>query len=93
MPPKGCAAEVLDGSLEVHVLLKGVVDFSKEVARLQKEATQITGRLEKLKAKMSKPDYAARCPQATQDEEQGKVVAMEAELAALEGAMLQFKDA
>ena len=29
---------------QVHILLKGVVDFSKEAARLQKEATALEGR-------------------------------------------------
>ena len=28
----------------MHILLKGVVDFSKEAARLQKEATSLEGR-------------------------------------------------
>ena len=57
---RGCPAA------QVHVLLKGIVDFSKEVSRLQKEQGQIASRLEKLKAKMAKPDYASKCPVATQ---------------------------
>jgi len=91
-PPKGCATEVLDADLEVHVLLKGIVDFSKELTRMQKEVKVIGERLEKLKAKMAKPDYALRCPQATQDEEQAKAGAMEGELAAIAAAMAQFQD-
>jgi len=91
-PPRGCATEVLDASLEVHVLLKGIVDFSKEVSRLQKEQGQIASRLEKLKAKMAKPDYATKCPAATQEEESAKAKAAEAELAALESAIKQFQD-
>ena len=64
--PRGCATEVLDKDTEVNIFLKGVVDFSTEVVRLMKELTGITGRLDKLKVKMSAPDYAAKCPAATQ---------------------------
>jgi len=89
-PPRGCATEILSRSLEVHILLKGVVDFSKEITRLQKEMAQIKGRLEKLKAKMAKPDYATRCPAATQEDERAKAQAAEGELAALAAAIEQF---
>lgn len=50
----------------MHVLLKGVVDFSKEVARLEKEAAGVQGRLDKLRGKMAMDSYAAKCPAATQ---------------------------
>merc|ERR1712072_491075 len=40
--PRGCVTEGLDQFTEVHILLKGIVDFSKEVARLQKEMTGTT---------------------------------------------------
>ena len=65
-PPRGCATEVLDKDTEVHIFLKGVVDFSKEVARLQKECGGVASRLEKLQKKMSAADYATKCPVATQ---------------------------
>ena len=64
--PRGCGTEVLDMDTEVHILLKGVVDFSKEVARLQKDLGGVEGRLDKLKKKMAAADYATKCPAATQ---------------------------
>ena len=64
--PKGCATEILDKDTEVHIYLKGVVDFSKEVAKLEKELGVVSGRLEKLKTKMAAADYASKCPVATQ---------------------------
>ena len=57
---------MLDKDTEVHIFLKGVVDFSKEVARLQKEAAGVASRLEKLQKKMQAADYATKCPAATQ---------------------------
>ena len=64
--PRGCATEVLDKHTEVHVLLKGVVDLSKEVVRLQKEAAGVQSRLDKLVGKMAMDSYATKCPAATQ---------------------------
>ena len=90
-PPRGCVAEIVDASLEVHVMLKGVIDFSKELVRLEKERGKVEAMAGKLKAKMSKPDYTTRCPAATQEEEQSKLVAMEGEIAAISTAMEQFQ--
>ena len=64
--PKGCATEVLGSHCEVHMLLKGVVDFSKEVARLNKEKAQVAGRRDKLIKKREAADYATKCPASTQ---------------------------
>jgi valyl-tRNA synthetase len=65
-PPRGCVTEVVDAATEVHILLKGVVDFSKESARQHKEAAAVQARLDKLQKKMGASDYAAKCPAATQ---------------------------
>jgi len=91
VPPKGCATEVLDQHTEVHILLKGVVDLAKEVQRLNKEIGAINGRLEKLVKKMQAPDYASKCPAATQAEDAAKKDDMIAEMAVLGKAIKQFE--
>ena len=53
-------------SSQVCVLLKGVVDFAKEIARLRKEQGVAQAYLDKLQKKVSMPDYAAKAPLATQ---------------------------
>jgi len=89
--PRGCAMEVLDKDTEVHIYLKGIVDFSKEVARLQKEMAAVQGRLEKLQKKVSAPSYADKCPLATREEDAAKMAEAEAELATLAKACDGFK--
>jgi len=90
-PPRGCAMEVVDRDTEVHIFLKGVVDFSKEVARLTKEMAGVQGRLEKLLAKVAAPSYEAKCPQATRDEDAAKIAECQGELAALGKARDAFE--
>jgi len=91
-PPRGCATDVVDGSTEVHIFLKGVVDFSKEIARLQKEVKQVEGRLDKLKKKVTAPNYKERSPANVQKEDADKIVNTEAELAALAKAIAAFEE-
>ncbi|EOD05767.1 putative valyl-tRNA synthetase [Emiliania huxleyi CCMP1516] len=92
-PPAGCATDVIDASLEVHVLLKGLIDLSREVARLQKEAAAVEGRLAKLQAKMAMPEYATKCKPQQQQEDAAKAQGCEGELAAIGRAIAQFEAA
>jgi len=89
--PRGCATEVLDAMTEVHVMLKGVVDFSKEVARLQKELGAVQGRHEKLRAKMAMESYADKCPPSQQAEDATKLAEMAGEMGVLSNTIKQFE--
>jgi valyl-tRNA synthetase len=60
-PPRGCATEILDSTFEVHVMLLGLIDLSREVARLNKEKAAVGGRIDKLKGKMDMPEYSTKC--------------------------------
>ena len=75
----------------MHILLKGVVDFSKEVARLQKEAAAVTARADKLKKKMAAPDYATKCPASQQLEDAEKLRDADGELQVLQAAIANFQ--
>ena len=85
--PRGCATDVLDASTEVHIYLKGVVDFGGEIKRLQKERGLVAGRLDKLVKKTEAKDYATKCPAATQEEDRTKVAEMNGEIASLDAAI------
>ena len=78
---------------QVHVLLKGLIDLSREVARLQKEAAAVEGRLAKLQAKMAMPEYATKCKPQQQQEDAAKAQGCEGELAAIGRAIAQFEAA
>jgi len=90
--PRGCATEVLDKDTEVHIFLAGIVDFSKEVSRLQKEVEGVKGRLDKLRGKMAMESYATKCPASTQAEDAERVKEMEGEIAVLAATIKQFED-
>jgi len=90
-PPRGCSMEIIDSDTEVHIYLKGVVDFSKEVARLQKEMALVQGRLDKLLKKVAAPSYEEKCPQATRDEDAAKISECESELGQLAKAVAGFQ--
>ena len=90
--PRGCVSEPVSSSTEVHVLLKGVIDFAKEVQRLQKEQKTVQTYLEKLEAKVSAKDYASRAPAATQEEDRGKIADTEVGLANIRQAIQQFEE-
>ena len=89
-PPAGCAMEVLDRDTEVHIFLKGVVDFSKEVQRLKKEIASVQGFLDKVLKKVAAPSYYEKCPQATIDEDAAKIEGYKSELITLQKACDAF---
>uniref|UniRef100_A0A7S3APW0 valine--tRNA ligase n=1 Tax=Haptolina ericina TaxID=156174 RepID=A0A7S3APW0_9EUKA len=90
-PPRGCATDIVDQTTEVHILLQGVVDFSKEVARLQKEEAGLLGRIEKLKKKMEAPSYADKCPPSQKAEDAEKASEMQAEHKTILAAIANFQ--
>jgi len=91
-PPRGCAVDMVDKDTEVHILLKGVVDFTKEVARLEKEVGRVSGLYEKLKKKMDAPDYATKCPPSQQADDATKAGEQQAEIASLKALIANFQE-
>src|SRR2546428_78257 len=59
--PRSSAMAVIGGS-ELYVDLTGVVDLAAERQRIQKEIAKAAERVEFLKGKLSKPDFAERAP-------------------------------
>ena len=55
--PEGCCAEPIDGNLQLYVQLKGIVDFGKEVSKLNKELAKLEGMVKKIETKVTKPGY------------------------------------
>ena len=62
--PKGCGFSVISKAVGVHMMLAGLIDATKEVAKLQKNADALTKQLEGLQKKMSIPNYATKVPEA-----------------------------
>ena len=59
--PKKSASAVV-GRARIFVPLEGVIDFDKEKIRLSKEANALTLDLERLKTRLSNPDFKRNAP-------------------------------
>ena len=55
--PSGCTMATVGHQCEVHLQLKGLVDVSKEVARLEDKISTLSSQLEKLAVSMSIENY------------------------------------
>lgn len=64
--PKGTATAIVDQAL-ISVYLEGIIDFGKEVVRLEKEITKIDSEIEKLNKKMNNPGFVNKAPESVVD--------------------------
>ena len=83
---KGSARSSVDG-LEIGLPLAGILDFEAEAARLNKEIGAVSAEVKKISAKLNNPGFLAKAPEAVVtenrrrlDEEQTRMVALEAAL-------------
>src|SRR5436309_639527 len=75
--PRSSAMAVIGGS-ELYVDLTGVVDLAAERQRIQKEIAKAAERVEFLRGKLSKPDFAERAPAEIVAKERERLVEQEA---------------
>lgn len=60
--PSGCAILTINAQCEVHLMLKGVIEVDKEIAKLEKKREQLQQTIATLKKKMSIEDYEKKLP-------------------------------
>ena len=60
--PKASARAVLAGGAELAVPLEGLIDFAKEIDRLEKETAKLSGEAEKLTAQLANENFVSRAP-------------------------------
>lgn len=70
-PPVKAATAVTAG-VEIYLPLEGLVDFQKEIARLEKELTAVQRELEQVRRKLAKPDFVAKAPEEVVAKERAK---------------------
>uniref|UniRef100_A0A336LQN1 Valine--tRNA ligase n=1 Tax=Culicoides sonorensis TaxID=179676 RepID=A0A336LQN1_CULSO len=90
-PPKGCAILTITGSCEVHLLLKGLIDPEKEIAKLLKKKEQLEKTVQNTNKAMSVPDYATKVPVEVQEANKEKIVQSESEIKRIIEAMETLK--
>ncbi|CAI5984277.1 unnamed protein product [Closterium sp. NIES-65] len=89
--PAGCAVAIVDESLSVHVLLRGMVDAKAEAQKLGKRKGDTAKLQEALSKKMGVPGYEEKVPANVREENASKAAKLAAELASIDEAIKNFE--
>ncbi len=76
LAPKETAEKVVSAVCaagEIRIPLGDLVDFAKEVARLQKEAANLEGEIARAQGKLNNPGFMGKAPQALVEQEREKL--------------------
>eukprot|EP00937_MAST-01D_sp_MAST-1D-sp2_P004645 g4645.t1 len=73
--PQGCAISIVDEHTKIGVMLKGLVDFAKEVAKLEKKLGELGPTIEKLQTRLALDTYKAKTPEKVQKADADKLAA------------------
>jgi valyl-tRNA synthetase len=88
--PKGSATAVFAGN-QVHVLLKGLIDFEEEKRRLAKEIKKLRKEMEAPGNKLSNKGFLEKAPQEIVEKVKEKHESMKTELEKLERNLKFFE--
>ncbi|WP_047981696.1 valine--tRNA ligase [Ornithinibacillus contaminans] len=69
--PEKAMTAVVTGA-EIFLPLEGLIDFDKEIARLEKELDKWTNEVERVEKKLSNQGFIAKAPEAVVEEEKSK---------------------
>ncbi len=87
---EGCAVAVVSEHASVHLLLRGLVDPTAEIAKLEKKAEKLLGDAEYLRKRMAAPGYADKVPSDVQVKDTDAVAAAEAQVLVLRTLQGQY---
>ncbi|KAM6968176.1 valine--tRNA ligase [Aplochiton taeniatus] len=89
--PVGCAVAIASDRCTVNLMLKGLIDVEKEVAKLTAKKGELEKQMEKLKERMAKGDYKEKVPVKVQELDAEKLRQSQTELEKVEEAIANFK--
>lgn len=89
--PEGCAVAIASDRCSVHLMLKGLIDVEKEVAKLTAKKGELEKQMDKLREKMEKGDYKEKVPVKVQELDAEKVRSSQTELQKVNEAIDNFK--
>ncbi|XP_055949994.1 valine--tRNA ligase-like isoform X1 [Argiope bruennichi] len=78
--PPGCAITTISENCEAYLLLKGHIDISKEISRLEQKKEKLDSQISKLKQATEVPDYESKVPAAVRESHIEKITLTEGEL-------------
>ena len=82
--PPGSAVATVNDKVAAFVVLKGLVDAEKEIAKLEKKMEEMARTLGKLKEAAAAPGYEEKVPEAVRKEKQEKMEQLEGEMKRIE---------
>ncbi|XP_063993363.1 valine--tRNA ligase isoform X1 [Diachasmimorpha longicaudata] len=85
--PQGCAIITVTDKVQVHLMLKGLVEPEKELEKLTKREAQLVSTIQKLKQTIGASDYMTKVPGEVQKNNSEKLINSESELEQITGAM------
>lgn len=88
--PDGCAVAIASDRCTVNLMLKGLIDIEKEVAKLMTKKGDVEKQMEKLKEKMAKSDYKEKVPVKVQEQDAEKLRQSQTELEKVKEAIDNF---
>lgn len=91
--PSGCAIQLLGDRCEVLLLLKGIVDFNKEVEKLKSKEQKTNQQLNKVIESTKMEDYEKKVPEKVQQQNSEKISQLTTELEKLKVTIVTFEKA
>jgi valyl-tRNA synthetase len=88
--PETVGTSVVNNTLTVLIDLKGMVDYKKEIARLNKEMKKAEGPLEQLEQKMASDGYTEKVPEELKQQNVEKQEGLKKKVADIEEAIANF---
>lgn len=85
--PEGCAIITVSDKCEVNLLLKGLIEPPKEIAKLQKMIVSLQNTEKKLKQMISAADYTIKVPEEVRRSNSEKLTQTVTEIERLENAI------
>ncbi|XP_048478655.1 valine--tRNA ligase isoform X1 [Plutella xylostella] len=90
-PPAGCSILTVSDKIEIHLVLKGLIDPQKEITKLEKKKDLLTQTITKLNQAMAADDYTTKVPADVQKNNSEKLTQSQGEIEKLEAAIERLK--
>ena len=88
--PEASATAVFEGN-QIHILLKGIIDFDEEKGRIKKEIAKVKKEIEGSEKKLSNKGFLEQAPEDVVEKVKEKVSALQTQLNKLEGNLSFFE--
>eukprot|EP00252_Welwitschia_mirabilis_P021350 TRINITY_DN546_c0_g1_i1.p1 TRINITY_DN546_c0_g1~~TRINITY_DN546_c0_g1_i1.p1 ORF type:complete len:310 (-),score=74.73 TRINITY_DN546_c0_g1_i1:448-1266(-) len=90
-PPAGCAVGIVNEHVSAYLLLRGIVDAEKEIAKLQKKKEELIRQQAAVKKKMDTLGYSEKVPVNIQEDDKSKLSKLLSELSIVDEANANFE--